>query len=157
MTDESPDPRRFEAVLYPNPPLGRCGFIILMGAVVIVSAGMGAAFALAGAWPVSGFMGIDVVLLYLAFRACQRQSRRVELIRLDHRGLRVRRLQPDGQSQEWLFEPYWVRVNMDDPPRRDSFLTLSAHGRHLCIGSFLTPEERLGLARALQDALRAYR
>ena len=58
---------------------------------------------------------------------------------------------------DWRFEPYWVRVHMDDPPRRDSLLTLASHGRRLAIGLFLTPEERLDVARALQSALRRYR
>jgi uncharacterized membrane protein len=46
---------------------------------------------------------------------------------------------------------------MDDPPRRDSLLTLVSHGRRLVIGLFLTPQERLELAHALQRALHRYR
>ena len=42
---------------------------------------------------------------------------------------------------------------MDDPPRRHSLLTLRSHGRWLEIGGFLTPEEKLDLARALRRAL----
>lgn len=66
--------RAFEAVLYPNQPLGRAGFIVLMLAVSSVSVALGLAFVLAGAWPVAGFFGLDVLLLYLAFRAAQRQA-----------------------------------------------------------------------------------
>ena len=62
-----------------------------------------------------------------------------------------------GVAREWRFEPYWVRVLMDDPPRRDSWLTLASHGLSLRVGTFLTPEERLDLARALRAALREYR
>jgi uncharacterized membrane protein len=157
MSHEPERPQPFEAVLYPNPPLGRSGFLVLMLAVAVVSAGLGAAFAAAGAWPVAGFLALDVLLLFLALRACRRQSRQVELIRLRDGVLQVCRVEPGGRGREWRFEPYWVRVHMDDPPRRDSFLTLSASGRQLRIGAFLTPEERLGLAQALRDALRAYR
>jgi uncharacterized membrane protein len=46
---------------------------------------------------------------------------------------------------------------MDDPPRRDSWLTLASHGLSLRIGSFLTPAERLELAQALRAALSQYR
>lgn len=147
----------FEAVLYPNQPLGRPGFIVLMIAVSSVSAALGAAFALLGAWPVAGFLGLDVLLLYTAFRHIQRRSHRRELIRLDASGLHVRRVEPDGAATEWRFEPHWVRVQMDDPPRRDSLLSLVSHGRRLVIGPFLTPEERLDLARSLDQALRSYR
>ena len=55
-----------------------------MAAIVTVSAAVGAGFVLIGAWPVTGFLGLDVLLLYLAFRWNYRQARRAELIRLDH-------------------------------------------------------------------------
>lgn len=153
------DSRRapFEAVLYPNPPLGDAGLFVLMLAVALVSAGVGATFVLAGAWPVAGFMGLDVLLLAFAFRVCRRRSRHCELIRLDDAGLRVRKVRPDGRHAEWRFDPYWVRVGLDEPPRRHSALTLSASGRTLRIGQFLTAEERRGLARALRSALAFYR
>lgn len=151
------DAATFEAELYPNQPASRRAFIVLMIALSSIAGGLGVAFVLAGAWPVSGFLGLDIVLLYLAFRSCRRAGRRRELIRLDAGGLHVRRIDPDGAATDWRFEPHWVRVRMDDPPRRDSRLTLTAHGHELVIGPFLTPEERLDLARALDRALRLYR
>lgn len=151
------DARPFEATLYPNPPVGRTGFIVLMLAVSSVSTTVGAAFALAGAWPVAGFLGIDTLLVYLAFRAVLRQARQHEHIRLDQTGLRVRRVEANGLEREWRFEPYWVQVVMDDPPRRDSWLMLASHGLSLRVGNFLTPPERLELAHALRRALRGYR
>lgn len=163
MTDAAvaadPTPRlvaapRFDAVLYPHRSLPPLGFAILMGAVVAVSAAVGAGFFLIGAWPVTGFFGLDVLLLWLAFRWNYRQGRRAELIRLDRQGLTVRRIEPSGRHREWRFEPYWVRVAMDDPPRPDSQLTVGSHGQRLVIGAFLTLEERLEVATALRAALR---
>lgn len=148
---------RFDAVLYPNRSLGPAGFHLLMAAIVLVSVAIGAGFVLAGAWPVTGFLGLDVLLLYLAFRWNYRQARRVEFIRLDQDGLSVRRVGPDGQAREWRLEPYWVRVAIDDPPRPDSQLVLSARGAHLAIGAFLTLPERLELAAALRAALESHR
>jgi uncharacterized membrane protein len=150
-------PAPFDAVLYPNRSLGRFGFHLLMAAIVLVSGAIGAAFVLAGAWPVTGFLGLDVVLLYLAFRWNYRQGRRAEFIRLDGSGLVVRRVDPDGRTREWCFDARWVRVTIDDPPRSDSQLTLSSHGRALVVGAFLTPEERLELGKALRAALFAHR
>ena len=62
------DQAGFEAVLYPNLSLGRSGFIAVMAGVSSASVLMSGAFILAGAWPVAGFFGLDVLLLYLAFR-----------------------------------------------------------------------------------------
>ena len=146
----------FEATLYPNPPIGRGAFIGLMIGVSSVSLAMALGFALAGAWPVAGFLGLDVLLLYLAFRVIHRRARRREHIRIDAEGLVVRRVEADGVAREWRFEPYWVQVRMDDPPRRDSWLTLVSHGLSIRVGTFLTPRERLELARALRAALRQF-
>jgi uncharacterized membrane protein len=148
---------RFDAVLYPNRSLAPAGFHLLMAAIVLVSVAIGAGFVLAGAWPVTGFLGLDVVLLYLAFRWNYRQARRVEFIRLDQDGLTVKRVGPDGRAREWRLEPYWARVAIDDPPRPDSQLVLSSRGAHLAIGAFLTPRERLELAEALRAALHSHR
>lgn len=147
-------PARFDAVLYPNRSLPPFGFMILMLAVVSVSAAIGAGFALAGAWPVTGFLGLDVLLLFLAFRWNYREGRRTETIRLDRDGLLIRRTEPGGQVRSWRFEPYWVRVKMEGPPGPGSRLVLSSHGTSLVIGAFLTPSERVEVAQALQAALR---
>lgn len=147
-------PAPFDAVLYPNRSLGRFGFHLLMAAIVLVSGGIGAAFVLAGAWPVSGFLGADVLLLYLAFRWNYRQGRRAEFIRLHGAELAVRRVEPSGRRREWRFDAHWVRVTIDDANHQ---LTLSSHGRSLAVGAFLSPEERMEVGRALRAALAAHR
>ena len=152
-----PAPARFDIVLYPNRSLGRTGFAVLMAAIVLVSAAIGAGFMLVGAWPVTGFLGLDVVLLFLAFRWHDRQTRRAEFVRLDRDDLSVRRLEPDGSSRSWHFEPYWLRVAIEAGGRHDRRLVLRSHGRQLEIGAFLTADEREELARALEVALREHR
>ncbi len=147
----------FEAVLYPNPPLSRTGFLLFMSAFAAASVCAAIPFLLMGAWPVSGFFGLDLLLVYIAFRVARRAARRRELVRLDAQGLHVCRIDPDGRTRCWRFEPYWVRVEMDEPPLPGSLVTLASHGRRLRIGAFLTPEERLDLARALREALNRYR
>jgi uncharacterized membrane protein len=147
-------PARFDAVLYPNRSLGRFGFHLLMAAIVLVSGALGAAFVLAGAWPVTGFLGLDVLLLYLAFRWNYRQGRRVEFIRLDGGELAVRQVEPSGRRREWRFDAQWVRVTIDDTSDQ---LILSSHGRALAVGGFLSPEERLALGKELRAALAAHR
>ncbi len=144
----------FDAVLYPNRSLGRFGFHLLMTAIVLVSGAIGAGFVLAGAWPVTGFLGLDVVLLYLAFRWNYRQGRRAEFIRLDGTEVAVRRVEPNGRRREWRFDAYWVHVTIDDSNNQ---LTLSSHGRSLVVGAFLSPEERLEVGKALRAALAAHR
>jgi uncharacterized membrane protein len=150
-------PARLDLVLYPNRSLGPTGFAVLMAAIVLVSIAVGAGFMMVGAWPVTGFLGLDVLLLYLAFRWNYREARRVEFVRLDRDGLSVRRLEPDGRSQTWLFEPYWVRIALEQVGRHERRLVLRSHGRQVTIGAFLTQDERIELAHALDAALHEHR
>lgn len=146
-------PLHFDALLHPHRSLGPKGFWILMGVVVAISTAAGVAFMLHGMWPVFGFYGLDVVLLYWAFQASYRSGRLYETVQLSDDELVVRRVQPSGAAREWRFEPTWLRVEIDDPPGHRSPLVLASHGRRLEIGSFLAPEERRELAQALRDAL----
>ena len=143
----------FDAVLHPHRSLGPRGFKLLMAAFGALSFINGIVFVTVGAWPVFGFFGLDVLLLYVAFKASYRSGRLVETVRLTDHALEVREIDPRGRERSWSFQPYWLRVEMDDPPEHDSQLTLRSHGRGLIIGAFLSPEERASLADALRDAL----
>jgi len=159
MAAAPPAPPRlhFDAVLQPYRSLSPAGFWLLMAVVSAAGLGAGTAFVLRGAWPVCGFLGLELLLIYLAFRLSYRGARCTETVRLDDRELVVRRTTPGGRVGEWRFQPYWLRVALDQPPRHDGQLTLSSHGRRLVIGAFLAPEERREVARTLRRALERQR
>ena len=149
-----PAPRIFlDVVLMPHRSLSPAGFWLLMALISGVSFVSGMYFMLKGAWPVTGYFGLDVMLIYLAFKASYRSARLHETVKLTEQALVVERVSPSGRRARWTFQPYWLRVQMDDPPEHDSQLTLTSHGRSLVIGSFLSPDERLMVAEALKDAL----
>lgn len=143
----------FDAILYPHRSLGRSGFATLMTAAAAVGLAVGGGFALSGAWPVLGLYVLDLALLYWAFRINYLGARRYEKVWLTPDRLVVERGGPSGPQGTWSFQPYWLRVAIDDPPDHDSQLTLSSHGRSLVVGSFLSPGERLDFANALRAAL----
>ena len=143
----------FDAVLSPHRSLSPRGFLALMLAIGGVSFAAGMVFFLVGAWPVVGFLGVDVLLIFLAFKLSYRRARGYESLHLTREGLTVRSVDPRGRERCWRFQPAWLQVEMDDPPRHESRLELRSHGRTLAIGGFLTPGERLDLARALREAL----
>lgn len=162
MSDALPLPGRepqllLNAVLSPSRSLGPAGFRILMAVVGGFCLAAGLAFAAAGAWPVFGFLGLDVLLVWLAFRASYRSGRTRETIRLDRDALRVSRTDPDGRTRSWSFQPSWLRVDLDDPVEHGSQIRLSSHGRILVVGSFLAPEERADLARAIREGIARWR
>ncbi|HEX9752089.1 MAG TPA: DUF2244 domain-containing protein [Methyloceanibacter sp.] len=151
------DPSRFSAVLTPHRSLGPKGFMVLMAAVCLVSFGTGLFFYLLGAWPVIGFMGLDVALIYAAFKLNFRALRLYETIDLTQDALTVTRVAPSGQSQSWSFNPYWVSLSVKPRIGRSSELSIASHGQRLVFASFLTDEEREDFASALSSALSATR
>lgn len=152
-----PTPPPFEAVLYPNSSLGPWGAATVLLAFAALSGALGCLFALVGAWPVTGFLGADILALGLAFAIVRRRSRLREEIRLDRSGLHWRRVRADGREERCRFEPYWVRVQLEEAGPTTARLYLGSHGRRVRIGAFLTAEECRGLASVLDRALGAYR
>ncbi len=147
----------FDAVLTPHRSLSPLGFYAVMAVAAGASLVLSIAFFLMGAWPVVGFFGLDVALLYIAFRLSYRSGRLTEIVQLTRDALTVRRVAPSGRRSEWRSQPTWLRVEIDDPPRHDSQLVLASHGRRLTVGAFLTAPERFEVAEALRAALRSLR
>jgi uncharacterized membrane protein len=146
-------PLMFDAVLAPHRSLSPLGFYIVMAVACGLSSVLGLAFFLMGAWPVVGFLGLDILLLWGAFRLSYRSGRLRETLQLSRDNLTVRRTLPSGRAREWRFQPYWLRVEIDTSAANRARLTLASHGRRLIIGAFLSPEERVELAEALRQAL----
>jgi uncharacterized membrane protein len=153
MSDPAPEPVLFDALLTPHRSLSPRGFALLMAIAGLVGFGFGAAFLVMGAWPIFGFCGAEWLLFYVCFRLNYRAARMRERVRLTPVLLTVERRDPRGKVQSWSFQPYWLRVEMDDPPEHGSQLSLASHGKRLTIGSFLSPPERQDLAEALREAL----
>ncbi len=143
----------FDAILTPHRSLSQRGFVILMSVICAVSFTAGLAFLLMGAWPVVGLLGLDALMIYIAFKINFRSARLYETVTVTPDELLVERVSPRGDAQRWRFQPAWLQVLMDDPPRHESQVMLRSHGRKLVVGSFLTPEERRDFANALKQAL----
>ena len=146
-------PILFNALLYPHRSLSRRGFAILMAVVGLVSLTIGGAFYFQGAWPIFGFYGLDVLMLYLFMRANYRSGRVYEKLQLTPAVLTVERGDHTGPRSTDQMQPTWLRVSIDDPPRHESQIRLSSHGRTIIVGSFLPPPERVEVADALNQAL----
>src|SRR5512132_4444542 len=108
MTELSASPQAetsFAAILTPHRSLGPKGFAVLMGAVCIISFSTGLLFYLIGAWPVVGFMGLDVALIYIAFKLNFRALRLYETVDLTNDMLTITRVDPSGRARSWSFNP----------------------------------------------------
>ena len=67
--------------------------MILISAIASVSFLAGMFFMAAVAWPVAGFIGLDVALIYLAFKTNYRWARMYETVRLSSDSLLVERVE----------------------------------------------------------------
>jgi uncharacterized membrane protein len=152
--DASAEPTIFSAIITPHRSLGTTGFIILMLAIGGISFVAGMAFLILGAWPVLGFFGLEVVLIYWAFRANYRAARAYEVVTVTATELTVRKVSHHGKVREWTLNPVWVRL---DRIAHAEFgierLFLVSHGRRLPIAGFLGPHEKESFAHALSAAL----
>src|SRR5690606_20496272 len=147
----------FHAILTPHRSLSPVGFMILMAAVVVVSFILGMQFLVMGAWPVAGFFGLDVLLIYVAFKLNYRSGRLFELVDVTRGQLTLTRVHPGGRKESFDFNPFWARVLLSEWPDGRTELRLAAHGRELLFGQFLTDDERRDFASALKGALIAAR
>ena len=149
-----PEPKIFAATITPHRSLGSTGFLILMLGIGGVSFVSGMVFLLLGAWPVFGFLGLDVLLIYWAFRANFRAARAYEEVTVTASELTVRKVSQQGTVREWTLNPVWVQL---DRIVHEEFgierLFLVSGGRRLPIAAFLAPHEKASFARALSAAL----
>lgn len=154
MTDDNLDPTIFSAVLTPHRSLGNVGFLVLMALFGGVSFVAGMAFLLMGAWPVFGFFGLDVLLLYWALKLNYRHAAAYEQVTVTPTALKVRKVSHRGRAREWVLNPLWVKL---DRVAHEEFgierLFLVARGSELVIASYLGPDEKAAFAKELGNAL----
>ena len=147
----------YDAVLQPHRSLPPRGFAVLMLVLAAASFAVSLLFVLHGAWPVTPFFGLDVALVYVAFRVSYRQARLREELRLTREQLTLERVGVRGERRGWRFQPFWLRVQLEEKDEHSNRLLLTSHGRSLVVGSFLGPAERRNVAAALRDALARWR
>ncbi len=152
--EAAPEPTLFSAIITPHRSLSGTGFLILMAALGLVSFAAGMVFLLLGAWPVFGFFGLDVLLIYWAFRLNYRAARAYEEVMVTPSELRVRKVSHRGKVAEWSLNPLWVRLDRDS---HEEFgierLFLVSRGRKLPIAGCLSPPEKESFAAALGAAI----
>lgn len=144
----------FSAELVPHRSLGARGwkaFMLLTGFLTVAHV---VVFLISGAWPVAIFFGLDFALLYGAFHLNYRAALAREEVQVTRMALTVRKYRPSGEKQEFRFNPFQTRfdVNRHTDIGITSML-LSGGGRRTDVGSFLNPDDRESFAKALVGAL----
>ncbi len=148
MTEEPVPAVHFATSLVPHRSLSPEGFRWLIWAAIAANLVIGLPMLILGAWPVMGFMGLDVWLLWWLFKRSYLDARRSETLLLTDRELLVDRVAPDGAREQLRLDAYWLRIDWEE---KDERLVLTSRGNRAVIGRFLAPSER----RHVHDQLKA--
>ena len=150
-TEYSEDARaaRFSLVARRNNSLTSTGRLLVFVFIFAVSVGIALAFAVLGAWLILPFAGLEMLVLYLAFRYVDRHAGDYERIAIDGERVKVEFFEA-GTTRHHEFNRYWAQVVVTDDGGR---LALRSHGREVEVGRFVNDGERLKIARELKQQL----
>lgn len=137
-----------DAVLRPNRSLSAAAFKLMLVVVSAINAVLAAVFIAQGAFPVAGFLGLDVLALWLAFRWNYKAGHVAEYVRIAPGKVHVAAVDKRGAEKHWVLNPVWARV------ARDGRGVLIRDGAgQMRLGAFLSPKECDAFAEALALAL----
>src|SRR5258707_13403613 len=148
---ETPIPAvHFAASLVPHRSLSPEGFRWLIRGAIAANLAIGLPMLLFGAWPVLGFLGLDVWLLWFLFKRSYLDARRSETLVLTDRELIIDRVAPDGEREQHRLDAYWLRIELMGEAER---LVLTSRGNRAVIGRCLAPAPPERVAEPLPAAL----
>jgi uncharacterized membrane protein len=141
------EPLRIE--IRPNCSLSVRGAELFFASCCIVP--VGGFLALRGFWPVLPFFGLEIALLGWALRVSLERRFHSQTITVTESQVSVESRERAHRA-EVVFPRHWAQVKLRRPAAslHPSRLTIESHGRACELGSFLTEEERRGLALRLQ-------
>jgi len=142
--------------IYPHRSLSKFGFRILMLIVTFLCLSGGLIFWMMGAWPVFGFFGLDIILIFLAFKLNYRTGKVYENIKIVSKKFRVSRSFPSGKIQVWDLDPYWARVELIEK-RNQSQLLIRSEKKVVSIGSFLNSFDKKKLEKKIKESIQRYK
>lgn len=144
----------YQTRLSPHRSMTPRAFYIFIVAFCLAQIIFALPFLVMGAWPVTGFMGLDALALYVAFRISFRDARIYETLDVTPLELVFAKVGVGGLRREWRFNPLWVRLEQQI---HEEFGTQSValvfRGEAIEVGSFLGPDQKAELARQLTRAL----
>jgi uncharacterized membrane protein len=148
----------FAATLTPHRSLTPTGKRVVIGLVAALALVPGFVFYIAGAWPVVGFMGLDVLAIWLALTLSMRGGKVQEVITLWPQTLELKRVDAKGEAETQMFAPADLRFVIDrDFNERVTALWLKERDKRVPFGTFLSAEEKLSFSKVFGTALRKAR
>ena len=134
-----------------NNSLSSSGRRLVFAFILTVSFGIAAVFSFGfGAWPIMPFAGIEMAVLYVAFRYVDGHAGDYERITIKGDSVAVE-VREGGRVAHFELNRYWAQVVCE---REGAHLALRSHGREIEVGRHMCDEQRLEMARGLARELR---
>ena len=100
------------------------------------------------------FSGLTFYLFLIMLQRNFQQGNTFEEIFISKSKIVVVHQEKNKKQKTWEGNPYWTRVTLDiNNPKLKNYLTLAGKGRHIELGAFLSPDERIHLRDKIQNAL----
>lgn len=148
----------FAATLTPHRSLSRRGFRVVIAVIGILASIPGAIFLSMGAWPIVGFVGLDVLLVWWALRTAMNNGGRCERVTLWPDQLELKQVSASGKEQLLRFNPLHVKLVIDrDINERITALHLRTSDSDTEIGGFLNSDDKTSFAKVFGTALKKAR
>ena len=147
----------YKITLYPYRSLNKTGFFIFMFSLGIISFAAGIVFTYMGAWPVFGFFGLDVLLVYIFFKLNFRSGKKKEVIILTKNQLIIKFYYEKKILKIHYLDANWLKINLIKLRNQMTKLQISSKKSTVIIGSFLRYEEKIGVINSLNTALKKHR
>ena len=158
MTTQTQAKPLFAAKLTPHRSLGKKGLRVVIALVAILASLPGIVFFSLGAWPIVGFIGLDVLLIWWALSSSFRSGKRFEQITLWPDQLEVKQVDGAGKEELTRYNPHQVKLVVDrDFNERTTGLHLRTKERDVVLGAFLNQDEKSSFAKAFGTALKRAR
>jgi uncharacterized membrane protein len=152
-TDNTGKSFRETLTIWPHRSLSSRGFLLVMAALGSLAFCIGLGFFLLGAWPVIGFLGLEILVVWCAFKLNYRAAERRQHLTATPAKLKIENVSPTGKTDITEWPTAWVRVELtprDEPDthsRQRQKILVRSHGQTAEIGTFLHPAETPKLAR----------
>ena len=143
------EPILFREILQSHQALSPRGWAIVFGALGLFFASFGLAMFVSGAWPVIGFLGLEIGGLYLGYRVVVGRARRQEEVILTPSTLSLQLRDQQGRLFRQSFPAQGCRVSINTPTTWDDPVVLHAEQPSHSLWGDLNPDQRKDVADRL--------
>ena len=112
MTESNSNRFRESLTIWPHRSLSPRGFALVMAALGSLAFCIGLGFFLLGAWPVIGFLGLEILVVWGAFKLNYRAAKRRQHLTATTKKLKIENVSPEGDRETTEMPTAWVQIEL---------------------------------------------